>query len=384
MAAFYKSNEGYAHQQASHTAAYFHRLLGVMDAVLAQPHLSLLEIGAGSAVAMQDFSRQAPRCESRCDGAFAGVDPRRETRQRAVAARSRRQCARASVSGSLARCGRCVRGDRASSRRGAALSAKCCVSCGAPDTSSSACRITRRSGRRSKIACGAAIGARLASNAAAARGDGSSETRRLRGESDSHRARSFCIASRFCTRPPAAMPTPSTTLRRSICCDSFASRGAALVTSSARLRFGWAGRLLPVEFQGSTVMAWRVTDRTAQRIVSRSSLKTKSARPPAVEMQRDFADRRTRRIRWNRNDDVAIAVADRRDSAARPAGRRLRRASIAVRLSAGDDARNTSSTARGRQRRGDDGASGQRLHERHLAANRRLVSRRSSDQPGPR
>ena len=55
MAAFYKSNEGYALQQASHTAAYFHRLLGVMDAVLVQSRLSVLEIGAGSAVAMQDF-----------------------------------------------------------------------------------------------------------------------------------------------------------------------------------------------------------------------------------------------------------------------------------------------------------------------------------------
>jgi SAM-dependent methyltransferase len=42
----------------------------------------------------------------------------------------------------------------------------------------------------------------------------------------------------------------------------FRDRGAALVTSSARLRLGWAGRLLPVELQGSTVMAWRVTDRT--------------------------------------------------------------------------------------------------------------------------
>ncbi len=55
MAAFYKSNEGYALQQASHTAAYFQRLLGVLDAVLTQPNLSLLEIGAGSAVAMRTF-----------------------------------------------------------------------------------------------------------------------------------------------------------------------------------------------------------------------------------------------------------------------------------------------------------------------------------------
>jgi cyclopropane fatty-acyl-phospholipid synthase-like methyltransferase len=55
MAAFYKTNEGYAHQQASHTAAYFDRLQGVLDAVLVQRQMSVLEIGAGSAVAMRSF-----------------------------------------------------------------------------------------------------------------------------------------------------------------------------------------------------------------------------------------------------------------------------------------------------------------------------------------
>ena len=40
----------------------------------------------------------------------------------------------------------------------------------------------------------------------------------------------------------------------------FRRRRAELVTSSARVRLGWFGRFLPVELQGSTVMAWRVTD----------------------------------------------------------------------------------------------------------------------------
>ena len=40
----------------------------------------------------------------------------------------------------------------------------------------------------------------------------------------------------------------------------FFHRQAVFVTSSAEVRLGWAGRFLPVEFQGSTVMAWRVTD----------------------------------------------------------------------------------------------------------------------------
>ena len=38
----------------------------------------------------------------------------------------------------------------------------------------------------------------------------------------------------------------------------FQSRGARLVTSSARVRLGLLGRVLPVELQGSTVMAWRI------------------------------------------------------------------------------------------------------------------------------
>ena len=42
----------------------------------------------------------------------------------------------------------------------------------------------------------------------------------------------------------------------------FKRRRAALVTDSARLRLGLAGRFLPVELQGSTVMAWRVTEET--------------------------------------------------------------------------------------------------------------------------
>ena len=38
----------------------------------------------------------------------------------------------------------------------------------------------------------------------------------------------------------------------------FASRGARLATSSARQRLGWLGRFVPVELQGSTVIAWRI------------------------------------------------------------------------------------------------------------------------------
>lgn len=44
----------------------------------------------------------------------------------------------------------------------------------------------------------------------------------------------------------------------------FEKRGAHLVASGARVRLGWLGRFLPVELQGSTVLAWRVTDATGR------------------------------------------------------------------------------------------------------------------------
>ncbi len=44
----------------------------------------------------------------------------------------------------------------------------------------------------------------------------------------------------------------------------FRRRRADLVMTSAQRRFGALGRLLPVELQGSTVMAWRVTDVTSR------------------------------------------------------------------------------------------------------------------------
>ena len=61
---------------------------------------------------------------------------------------------------------------------------------------------------------------------------------------------------RRCGRP--ALRCPIDLLR------FFRSRRAELVTTSAELRFGLVGRLLPVEMQGSTVMAWRATDLTGR------------------------------------------------------------------------------------------------------------------------
>jgi SAM-dependent methyltransferase len=60
MADFYRTNEGYAHQQASHRPHYFTRLLSVMSAVLARPQLRIVEFGAGSAGAMHSFVKTRP------------------------------------------------------------------------------------------------------------------------------------------------------------------------------------------------------------------------------------------------------------------------------------------------------------------------------------
>ena len=59
LTSIYASSRAYAAQQATHGPAYFSRLLAVMDAVLAQPHL--LEIGGGSAGAMRQFLDMRPK-----------------------------------------------------------------------------------------------------------------------------------------------------------------------------------------------------------------------------------------------------------------------------------------------------------------------------------
>jgi len=60
MTAFYKTNQAYAHQQASHPPEYFARLLSVMNVVLTRPQLQIVEIGAGSAGAISAFLSGKP------------------------------------------------------------------------------------------------------------------------------------------------------------------------------------------------------------------------------------------------------------------------------------------------------------------------------------
>jgi ubiquinone/menaquinone biosynthesis C-methylase UbiE len=64
MAAFYKTSDAYARQQASHREEYFGRLLAVMNAVLVEPKVEILEIGAGAAGGMHAFLRTHPAAKA--------------------------------------------------------------------------------------------------------------------------------------------------------------------------------------------------------------------------------------------------------------------------------------------------------------------------------
>jgi SAM-dependent methyltransferase len=259
MAAFYKSSEGYAHQQASHTTAYFNRLLGVMDAVLPRSNLTILEVGAGAAAAMYTFlaRHQGARAialelsPASIEAAIhAGSPSLRAVAGNALQLPFRDRSLDAvvafeviehlpDVAMALDEMLRVVR------RPGHII-------VGLPNHASLWTPIEDRLRRRNRRAFGIE------------RGRGAWRWWR-RNATLAWRKRLSADAE-FLYREPILDGTaggdadavyyaaPIDLMR------FFRSRAATLLTSSARLRLGWAGHLLPVEFQGSTVMAWRVTD----------------------------------------------------------------------------------------------------------------------------
>ena len=60
MSVFYRTNESYARQQASHPVKYFDRLLSVMNGVLDKADPRIIEIGGGAGAAMQSFLGPKP------------------------------------------------------------------------------------------------------------------------------------------------------------------------------------------------------------------------------------------------------------------------------------------------------------------------------------
>lgn len=259
MASFYKSSEGYAHQQASHTTAYFNRLLGVMDAVLTQPNLSLLEIGAGSAAAMHTYLARHPAA-------------------RAVAMELSPLSIRAATQGSATSL-RAVAGNALQlpfRDRSLDVVVAFEVIEHIPDVGVALHEMLRVVRRPGYIIIGLPNHASLWTPLE----DGlRRRTRRAFGVEGGHGAwrwwkrnaalawrKRLSSATEFLYREPilhASAGGDADAVYYAAPIDLvrfFRKSGATLVMSSARLRLGWAGRLLPIEMQGSTVMAWRVSD----------------------------------------------------------------------------------------------------------------------------
>jgi SAM-dependent methyltransferase len=258
MAAFYKSSEGYARQQGTHSTAYFSRLLDVMDAVLTQPDVHVLEIGAGSGAAMHSFVATHPRA-------------------RAVVMELSPVSIRAAIrSGSPPLRG--VAGDALQLPfRDRSLDAVVAFEVieHLPDVAAAVeemLRVVRRPGhiiiglpnhaslwtpledylrRRDRRAFGVERGRGAwrwwKRNLALAR------RKRLAGREEFLYREPILHGATGGDADAVYYAAPLDLMRM------FRRRRATLVTSSAWLRLGWVGRLLPVEFQGSTVIAWRVT-----------------------------------------------------------------------------------------------------------------------------
>lgn len=257
MAAFYKSSEGYAHQQGSHTTAYFERLLGVLDAVLAGSGLHVLEIGAGSAATMHSFLARHP-------GSMATVMELSPTSLDA---------AKQGGSRSL----RAVAGNALQLPfRDRSLDAVVAFEVieHLPDVRLALDEMLRVVRRPGYIVIGlpnhaslwTPVEDRLRSRDRRAFGvvRGRGAWRWLRRNAGLAVRKRFLPRAQFLYREPilyAAAGGDADAVYYAAPIDLlrfFRSRGASLVTTSARLRLGWAGRLLPVELQGSTVMAWRI------------------------------------------------------------------------------------------------------------------------------
>ena len=265
MAAFYKSSEGYARQQGSHTTAYFERLLGVLDAVCVDPGLHVLEIGAGSAATMHTFLARHPGSKATVmELSPVSLDAARQggsTALRAVAGHALQLPFRdrsldavvafevvehlPDVALALDEMLRVVR------RPGYII-------IGLPNHASLWTPVEDRLRGRDRRAFGVV------------RGRGA--WRWLR------RNAALAVRKRLLRRPQFLYREPILHAAAGGDADAvyyaapidllrfFRSRGASLITTSARLRLGWAGRLLPVELQGSTVMAWRVIESSSDRV----------------------------------------------------------------------------------------------------------------------
>jgi SAM-dependent methyltransferase len=259
MAAFYKGSEGYARQQASHATAYFDRLLGVIDAVMTAPNPHILEIGAGSAAAMHTFLARHPGARAVAmelsPTSLLAAAHRGSSSLRAVAGNALQLpfCDRSldavvafeviehlpDVALALDEMLRVVR------RPG-------CIIIGLPNHASLWTPFEDRVRRRDRRAFGIERG--RGAWRWWKRNAGLAWRKRLSGDAQFLYREPILHVAAGGDADAVYYAAPVDLMR------FFRRRGATMVETSASLRLGWAGRLLPVELQGSTVMAWRVTE----------------------------------------------------------------------------------------------------------------------------
>jgi SAM-dependent methyltransferase len=256
MAAFYKSSVGYADQQASHSRAYFDRLLGVLDAALTHPKPHVLEIGAGSAGAMQAFLARRPGARA----VAVELSPASIRAQQGGSASLR------SVAGSALQLpfrdrsvDAVVAFEVIEHLPDVALALDEMlrvvhrpghIVIGLPNHASLWTPLEDRLQRRDRRAFGVVRGA--GAWRWWKRNAGLAWRKRWSNDAEFLYREPILHASAGGDADAVYYAAPIDLLR------FFGRRGAALVTSSAHVRLGWAGRLIPVELQGSTVFAWRI------------------------------------------------------------------------------------------------------------------------------
>ena len=253
LAAFYKTSEGYAQQQGTHTHAYFTRLLSLIDVVLTTPNPSVLEVGAGASGAMRAFLSRRPDARAvamemspislRASGTLAirGVSgdalhlPFKDRSFDAVVAFEVIEHL-PDVAHALEEALRVV------TRPGHII-------IGLPNHASLWTPLEDRLRSRNRLAFGVARGRGTwrwwQRNAALA------WKKRLSNDPQ-FLYREPILSGSGGDADAVYYAAPVDLLR------FFRRHGARLVATSAQLRLGPLGRLLPVELQGSTVMAWRV------------------------------------------------------------------------------------------------------------------------------
>jgi SAM-dependent methyltransferase len=257
MAAFYRTNEPYARQQVSHPPGYFDRLLSVMNAVLTGSRLRVLEIGAGSAGALHTFLRQRPAAKG-------------------IALELSALSLRAAMQGAETRLAGVAGSALALPFRAGAVDAVFAFEVieHLPDVARALDELLRVVGRPGHVIIGLPNHASLwtpVEDVVFRRDRRAFGVEAGRGAWRWWRRNALvALRKRLSTRQEFLYRQPILDAAQGGDADAvyyaapidllrfFRRRGARLVATSAGVRFGPIGRLLPVELQGSTVFAWRV------------------------------------------------------------------------------------------------------------------------------